>query len=71
MHETANLNNVMEAVEVLSLDEQAMLLEVLHNRYIEHRRDALSSDIKKATKEFTNGKCKVASAADIMREILS
>ena len=65
-----SLNNVMEAAEILSLEEQEILLEVLHKRYIEHQREMLSIDIQKANKDFKSGKCKVLTPSNIMKEIL-
>ena len=68
MAKIMTLNNVMEAAEVLSLEEQETLLDVLHNRYIEHRRENLASDIEKANLEYKTGQCKSANPSDIMKE---
>jgi len=71
MPEATRLNDVIEVAESLSLEEQEMLLEVLHNRYIQHRRDELAKDLDEANKEFADGKCKVSTPSDLMGEILS
>ena len=45
-------NEVLESADKLSLDDQETLLEVLHRRIIEHRREELSKEIGDAQKEF-------------------
>ncbi len=70
MAKVMTLNNVMEAADLLSLEDQETLLDVLHNRYIEHRRENLASDIEKANVEYKTGQSKSANPSDIMKEIL-
>ena len=64
-------NEVLESADKLSLDDQETLLEVLHRRIIEHRREELSKEIGDAQKEFQEGKCKPTTPSDLMKEILS
>ena len=61
---------VLEAIDQLSLEEQETLSEVLSRRLIECRRDELAQEVEQAEQEFEEGKCRVASPADIMKEIV-
>lgn len=66
-----SFNEILEAADQLSLDEQATLLEVLQNRFIEHRREALVRDVQQARREFEAGQCLPISPADLLKNILS
>ena len=71
MSTVVSFGAVLEAVDQLPTDDQEMLLEVLHRRMIERRREALAADIRKARKEFKNGRCRPATPDELMAEILS
>jgi len=62
---------VLEAVNRLSPEEQEALLETVRSRMAERGRRRLVADIRKARKEFAQGRCKPATPDEIMREILS
>jgi hypothetical protein len=66
-----SFNDILEAADELSLDEQATLLEVLQHRVIERRREALAQDIQQARRDFAAGQIRPASPADILKNILS
>ena len=66
-----SFNEILEAADQLSLDEQTTLLEVLRNRIIEHRREALALDVQQARREFEAGQCLPMSPADLLKNILS
>jgi hypothetical protein len=66
-----SFNEILEAADQLSLDEQATLLEVLRHRIIERRRVALARDIQQARREFEAGQCLPMSPADLLKNILS
>ena len=65
-----SFNEILEAADHLSLDEQATLLEVLQHRLVERRREALVRDIQQARREFETGRIQPASPADILKSIL-
>jgi len=62
--------DVIESVETLSLDEQEDLVSILQRRLREHRRAELVRAVKAARKEFGTGRCKPASADEIIRKII-
>jgi hypothetical protein len=63
--------DVLEAADQLSVDEQESLLEVLHRRIIERRREALANDIREAGQEYGAGECRASTPDEIVDEILS
>jgi hypothetical protein len=71
MKKTNNFEHVLEAVEHLSLDAKEELMEILHKRTIEQRRNELAAEIRSARSDFKHGRCKAATPDDIMNEILS
>ena len=63
--------DVLECADRLSLEEQESLVEILHRRLIERRRDELAQDIREAEQEFRNGGCRPVAPEELMGEILS
>jgi hypothetical protein len=66
-----SFNEILEAADHLSLDEQTTLLEVLQHRIVERRREALARDVQEARRDFAAGQIHPASPADILKNILS
>ena len=66
----ALFGQILEAVDQLSLEEQAALSEVLRRRIIEYRRDEFARDTREAQQEFQKGRCRATTPAEIMEEIL-
>ncbi len=62
---------VLEAADSLPFDAQEELIEILQKRNMEHRRDEIAKEVKKARAERKSRKAKVSTADDIMDEILS
>ena len=62
--------DALEAADSLSLTEQENLVEVLHHRIVERRREELARDIREAQAEFDAGGCEPRSARELMAEIL-
>ena len=68
---TMSFNEILEAAEELSLEDQATLLEVLQRRIVERRREALARDIQQARREFEAGQIRPVCPADLLKNILS
>lgn len=64
-----NFNDILEAVDVLSLEDQIELREILDKRLIEKRREELAGEIDDANKELASGNLKVQSVDEIMDEL--
>jgi hypothetical protein len=71
MEKLIPFGDVLEAADKLSLEEQEALLEVLHRRLIERRRDELARDIQQAQEELRAGQCRPVTPEELMKEILS
>jgi hypothetical protein len=64
-------NDVVEAAESLSLEEQEALVDLLRRRLAERGRQRVAEDIRQANKEFEEGLCQPATPDEIIDEILS
>jgi len=62
--------DVLDAAGSLPIDQQEELVDLLHKRTIEERRNALAKEIKSARYEYKNNKCSAASSGEIMKAIL-
>lgn len=69
--EAKSFGEILDAADRLSLEEQEVLIDVLSRRAADRRRDQLGRDIRKARKEFKEGRIRSATPDDIMSEILS
>ncbi len=69
--EAKSFGEIPEAADKLSLQEQEALIDVLSRRAADRRRDRLGRDIRKARREFKEGRVGPAIPDDIMSEILS
>jgi pyruvate/2-oxoglutarate dehydrogenase complex dihydrolipoamide dehydrogenase (E3) component len=70
MIETISFNEVVEAADRLTPDEQQELVDILRRRLAQEGRRRIASDIEASRREYAAGNCKVSSPADLMREIL-
>jgi hypothetical protein len=71
MKKTISFAEVLEAADKLTLDEKETVIDILKKRVVEQRRKELVREIQEAQQEFRQGKCKLASPDEIMKEILS
>lgn len=71
MELTLSFNDVLEAADQLTLDEQESLVDILRRRLAEKRRNELLQEIQAARKEFQESQVQVATADEIFNELLS
>jgi hypothetical protein len=71
MEKVLSFGEVLETVEQLSLEDQAMLIDIIRRRIIEQRRSELAKDIQEAQKEFKAGNARRVTPDELMAEILS
>lgn len=71
MEQTIPFGEVLEAIDKLSMEEQETVLDILHCRLAERSRKMLATEIQEARKDFAEGRCRPATADEIMKEILS
>lgn len=67
--QTSQFQQALEAVEVLSLDDQAMLLNILQNRLRQQRRNELLKEVAEVRQEYAEGNVKFGSVADLMVDL--
>jgi hypothetical protein len=60
---------ILDAADQLSIEEQETLVEVLHRRVVDLRREELASEIERARQEHEAGKCRPATAAEIVKTL--
>lgn len=63
-------NDVLELADTLPIDEREDLVEILHNRIREQKREQLLRDIQESEREFRNGEFKAVTPDELMKEIL-
>jgi hypothetical protein len=71
MENVMSFEEVLEAADKLPLESQETLMEVLHRRLIERRREELAKEIQDAQEQFQKGYCKPVSPDELMEEISS
>jgi len=67
--QTSQFQQALEAVEVLSLQEQAMLIDIIQNRPREQRRTELLKEVAEVRHDYAEGNVKFGSVANFMAEL--
>ena len=67
--QTSQFEQALEAVENLSLEDQAMLLDILQNRLRQERRNELIKEVAEVRQKYAEGNVKFSSVADFMAEL--
>jgi hypothetical protein len=66
---TSEFQQVIEAVESLAPEAQAVLIDIIQKRLKQRRRDELIQAVKEAEQEYTTGNVRRGSVADLMAEL--
>lgn len=61
---SSRFQQVIETVEALPPDDQQLLIEIVRQRLIQHRRKELAADIAEACQAYRRG-----TVADLMEEL--
>ena len=67
--QTVTFQDALDVVESLPEHQQEDLIDIVRRRIIEHRRNLLAENIKKAKQEFARGEVKRGSVDDLMKEL--
>ena len=62
---------IVDAADRLSPEDQESLIDILQKRLRDRHRAELVNDVREAQQEFAEGKCQIATPAQLMEEILS
>lgn len=69
MHAETPFAAALEALDRLSLEEQESVVEILHRRVLEQRREQLAAEIHEAEAEYEAGETGAVSPQDLVDEI--
>jgi hypothetical protein len=64
--QTLNFDQVLDAVELLPLADQAALLQILSRRLIDQRRSEIAQNIQQGHRDYAAGNVVRGSVADVM-----
>ncbi|MEG3845569.1 hypothetical protein QT971_00830 [Microcoleus sp. herbarium19] len=67
--QTSQFQQALEAVEVLSLEDRAPLLDIIQNRLQQQRRNELLKEVTEVRQEYAEGNVEFGSVADFMAEL--
>jgi len=70
-NEPMGFAQVLDAVDELSTEEQAELVEIVRRRLVEQRRDELASEIREARSDYRAGRYAPMTPDEILRDISS
>ena len=63
------LDQAIDTVMQLPPEQREMLIDILHNRYIEERRNEIADDAQKSLAAFRAGSLKLQSANEVITEL--
>jgi hypothetical protein len=66
---TSAFQSAIEVVEALSLDEQAILIDIIDKRLKQQRRSELLQEVKAAEQDYAAGEVRRGSVTDLMAEL--
>ncbi|WP_204103773.1 MULTISPECIES: hypothetical protein [Spirulina sp. CCY15215] len=66
---TSQLQQAIEMVEKLSIEEQAVLVELVQHRIKQKKRETLVQEVREAEKEYECGQVYRGSIAELMAEL--
>lgn len=69
MQSSSSFQQALEAVEALPVDDQVVLLDILHKRLVEHKREQLRCEVAEAEADYANGNVKRGTVNDFMAEL--
>jgi hypothetical protein len=71
MKKVITFEEVLEAADRLSLEEQGAIIDILRRRLIDQRHQEIVQEVHEARKEYQEGRCRQASTQEIINDILS
>ncbi|MEK7747793.1 MAG: hypothetical protein AAB300_01780 [Nitrospirota bacterium] len=66
---TVTFQEALEVIESLPEDQQEDIIDIIHRRLTEQRREFLSRNIQEAKAEYARGDIKKGTVEDLMSEI--
>ena len=69
IEETSKFQKAIEVVEALSIEDQAILVEIIQQRLRQRRRDELLQEVGRSQQEYEAGTVHRGSVADLLAEL--
>ena len=69
VEKTSTFQKVIEAVEALSLEEQAILVDIIHKRLQQHQRNELLQAVAESRQAYAEGNVRSGSVSDLLKEL--
>jgi hypothetical protein len=66
---SSDLQRVIEDVETLPADDQMLLIEIIRQRLIQHRRSDLIADVAEARQAYQEGNVRRGTVDDLLKEL--
>lgn len=66
---SSDFQRVIENVEALPLDDQMLLIEIIRQRLIQHRRSELISEVAEAREAYQTGNVRRGTVDDLLQEL--
>lgn len=66
---TATLDQALDTFMQLPAEQQEMMLDILHKRFIEYRRRQIAEDVRESLNAFRAGKLKPQPLEEIIAEL--
>ncbi|MDI3543458.1 MAG: hypothetical protein PWP57_1063 [Candidatus Atribacteria bacterium] len=66
---SSHFQEVIEMVETLPPDDQALLIEIIRQRLIQNRRAELAAEIAEARDAYRQGETRSGTVTDLMKEL--
>lgn len=65
----SDFQKAIETVETLPADDQMLLIEIIRQRLIQHRRSELVADVSKAREAYQAGNVRRGTVEDLLKEL--
>lgn len=62
-------NEVLQVVDNMSLEQQAIIIDILENRYREKRREEIAQNAKQTLREYKKGLTKKGTVRDLLKDL--
>lgn len=69
MTQAPRFEALLESVEALSVEEQELLIDLVHRRLVERRRAEITVNITKAQEEYQAGKVQRGTVDELIAEL--
>jgi hypothetical protein len=66
---SSDFQRVIEDVETLPVDDQMLLIEIIRQRLIQHRRSELIAEVAEARQAYRTGDVRRGTVEDLLKEL--